>query len=629
LESKRACDAIVPATGSQSSDSEALLPALTSLRFVAALLVFLFHFPPEGRVWQVVAGEGHVGVNIFFVLSGFLITLRYGERLARGDVGLREYFVRRAARILPLYYTVFLLSQLAVGEGIAVAGRIPEWTLTQAFFGESVHDLVVPTSWSLTVEECFYVVAPVLFLVLAATQRRWPRSPFVTAAVLLVGVVLGLTGLGAVVYVVLDGSGPGFLRSAREIASHTLFGRFYDFGVGVLAALIWRSPAARGSLPRRPMAALAGTLASTALIVAAQAGMHRAGGIEGPRWADVWGWGLVLGPAAAALILLLAVPTNPVARILSWEPFLYLGKISYALYLIQLTAIGKGLLYRVIPRQEGALALVLLYLGMTALSVLLYELVEEPARRLVLRIAGLQKQARARPPSRMTRLSAATALALVVMGQAAWSSWSSLERALGPVTLAELTSVGVAPDDMLRVPAAAIESGRDVLLVGFPRRWREGWGDDLRAPHGLHVFLESSPVAFARRDPGVTPAAFYRGPRAEYLALRVQGHPNDVIVIRDSPRLVAAIHLERLLATPEATGLMAALLAAGLSLALFAGRGTAAVPAAVAMCLGAAIWWSLGIHDLKMAPIIIAMECVLAVGLLIRPRWSRAGTAHS
>src|SRR5713101_1249714 len=120
--------------------------ALTSLRFLAALLVFVFHFQPRRGGLKVVIGQGHVGVGIFFVLSGFLITLRYFPDRARGEFRMGEYFLRRAARSLPL-------------------------------FGESLHLFAIPTSWSLTVEECFYALAPLLFLAIAAAQRRAPRRP--------------------------------------------------------------------------------------------------------------------------------------------------------------------------------------------------------------------------------------------------------------------------------------------------------------------------------------------------------------------------------------------------------------------------------------------------------------------
>src|SRR5712692_7966422 len=99
--------------------------ALTSLRFLAALLVFVFHFQPRTNGLEVVIGQGHVGVGIFFVLSGFLITLRYFPDRAHREFRLGEYILRRAARILPLYYTVFILSlYLASGE-LSVAGRLP------------------------------------------------------------------------------------------------------------------------------------------------------------------------------------------------------------------------------------------------------------------------------------------------------------------------------------------------------------------------------------------------------------------------------------------------------------------------------------------------------------------------
>src|SRR2546428_7022138 len=162
--------------------------ALTSLRFLAALLVFVFHFQPRSGGLDVVIGQGHVGVGIFFVLSGFLITLRYFPDQARGKFRVGEYFLRRAARILPLYYTVFILSQYLANGGLSFADRVPEWTLTQALFGESLHLFVIPTSWSLTVEECFYALAPLVFLAIAAAQRRAPRRPMLAAAAVLLGV---------------------------------------------------------------------------------------------------------------------------------------------------------------------------------------------------------------------------------------------------------------------------------------------------------------------------------------------------------------------------------------------------------------------------------------------------------
>ena len=166
---------VAPAPSSRALPTQ---PALTTLRFVAALLVFLFHFQPKTILWAPIATQGHVGVSLFFVLSGFLISGRYAEPFDRGDVRLFDYWIRRAARILPLYYAVFILSQLAAAGRVSISTDTwPEWTLTQALFGESLHRFVIPTSWSLTVEECFYLLAPAVFALLRWATARLPFDP--------------------------------------------------------------------------------------------------------------------------------------------------------------------------------------------------------------------------------------------------------------------------------------------------------------------------------------------------------------------------------------------------------------------------------------------------------------------
>jgi peptidoglycan/LPS O-acetylase OafA/YrhL len=567
-----------------------------------------------------------VGVSIFFVLSGFLITARYGEGLARGEVGLRDYFVRRAARILPLYYAVFVLSQLvSTGSVSFAAARIPEWTLTQALFGESIHDLVVPTSWSLTVEECFYALAPPLFWLLAKVHRRVPRHPMAGSVLLLLGITGALVAMGVLVWTLLDGRGPGFLRSPQSVLAHTLSGRFYDFACGILAALLWRArgPSLAAALAR-PAVSVAATAACAAAIVAAQWGMHRAGGVAGTHWV-LWAWGLLLAPGAAGLIVCLTLPANPAARGLGWAPFVYLGKLSYALYLVQLTPLGRGLFYRMIERQDGAPALLLLYLGLTAVSVLLYELVEEPARKFILRRAGLEARVPSGRAPRLARLGAAAVVAVAVAGQTGSLALSSLGRTQGPVTLAEVAAAGVGSADLLHVRGSEASWGRDVLLVGLPRRWREGWADDLHAPSALRVFVDGTPLPFTRAEPDRGgPAAFYRGPRAEYLALRVDSDPERVVVVRETPGLFARVHGRRLLDSPDNLMIVFTCSVAALCLAGLALRSRRA-PWRLAATLGVlalAAWWMLGLYRVRWSIAIIAAECVLLLVLAVHA-WTR------
>ena len=584
-----------------------LYPALTSLRFVAALLVFLFHFPPEGPVWSVVAGEGHVGVNIFFVLSGFLIALRYGEGFARGEIRLADYFLRRAARILPLYYAVLFLSLgLARFEPVSWAALWPELTLTQALFGESVNHLVIPTSWSLTVEECFYASAPAVLFAMAALRRRAPGRPLLAPALVLTLATVVLFAAGALIWTLLDGRGPGFLRSPDQVVRHTIFGRFYDFAIGAFAAAGFARGSWRGLVDRGRSAALA-TLVAVVLIVASQWGMSRAGGIDGPHWAQAWSWSALLAPATALLIVALTARGNPAARALGQPVLVYLGKISYALYLVQLTPLGKGLFYRVTPHY-GLFTLLFLYAGMTLVSAALYELVEEPARKLILRLAGLERDSPAPAPSAsLARPAGALALGLALAVQGV--SWGvvALDRRLGPVTLDELRAAGLRETDFHEVLDA--RWGREVVLAGVPRRWREGWRHDLRAPSGIHVFVEGESVAFSRREPaGPGRAAFFRGPRAEHLALRVDRVPAGVVLVRQWPLTEARVRLSRWWRSPADALAVGALLALCAGLAgVVAGAFTprVAVGLALAMVLG---WILLDLREERWGLAVMALE---------------------
>jgi len=595
-------------------------PALTSLRFVAALLVFLFHFQPEGAAWQIVAPEGHVGVNIFFVLSGFLITLRYADGFARGGIRLSEYFVRRAARILPLYYAVFFLS-LALGRGEPELSWAlwPELTLTQALFGESVQTLVIPTSWSLTVEECFYATAPLVLWGIA--RARTPRRPLLSAAMVLAVVTLVLFALGALVWTILDGRGPGFLRAPDQVVRHTIFGRFYDFAIGAFAARLFSAGGRWKDVLARRWPGLAATAVAAVLVGVSQWGMHAAGGVDGPHWAQAWSWSVLLAPATALLILALTSPGNPAARALGIAPLEYLGKVSYALYLVQSTPLGKGLFYRLIPH-TGDFTLVLLYAGMTLVSAALYELVEEPARKLVLRVAGLEKRAVAAPRAPIStpiRLATAGVLALSLALQCATWAMASLSRAAGPVPLEELRAAGLRDTDVHQALHNDVRWGRDVILAGIPRRWREGWRHDLRAPSGLYVFADGRAIPFSRREPaGDETAAFFRGPRAEHLAVRLTAMPQDLTLIRRWPPTEVRLHLSRLRQSPRECAAVGVLFAVVLALAFVALRRLAPRPA-LALALGLLLaWWVFGLYGQTWALGVIVGECAAGIVLAVR-----------
>ncbi|MBO2009761.1 acyltransferase family protein [Hymenobacter negativus] len=147
------------------------LPGLDHLRALAISLVFLFHyriFPhPE---WLMEFGRfGWTGVDLFFVLSGYLISAQLLAEIARrGTISLRTYFIKRTLRILPAYLAVvavyFLVPAFREREALP-----PLWkflTFTQNFGLDLMHAGTFSHAWSLCVEEQFYLLLPLLLLVL-------------------------------------------------------------------------------------------------------------------------------------------------------------------------------------------------------------------------------------------------------------------------------------------------------------------------------------------------------------------------------------------------------------------------------------------------------------------------------
>jgi len=596
------------------------MPALTALRAVAALLVFLYHFPPQGHgrlldlvtsqghvgLVDVVTSQGHVGVTVFFVLSGFLITLRYYPPFARGERGLSDYFVRRAARILPLYFVVLTLTHLLSTGFVPVdAGHLLEWTITHALFGSSPDILTVPTSWSLTVEECFYASAPLLFLWVAALRRRLGALPG-TALALAAGVA-GLLLAGSLVLRLAPALGAADLRFLSDevlLRSRTVFGRFPDFAVGAAAGLLFLSGRVEAAWRRRRGALVSTVLSASgaALLVAGQAGMMRDAAIPLAEW----NWNPLVVVASAALVLASTCKQAPLSRLLALRGFVYLGRISYALYLIQLTPLGEQLMYRLLPERNGSVNLLALYVGMSLVSALLFELVEEPARETILAV-WRGRSVRALLPAR-TDLARGLAVA-VLLGALTLQHGLWTFGAMDPVDEAQVERVlGPESGDVLRATIDAPRDGGEPRLW-LPEAWRRGRPGDQRPPPSLLVFVDGRPVPFLGAQPPTGPeaTAYYRRSRAEYLRLQVEP-PAAVTVVNLGPLVALALTWSRWIEAPVLA--TAPPLLAVAALIWWRRRGWIWAPRT---CLALAaslvtVWLVSGIHLQPWAPLALSLE---------------------
>ncbi|HEX5742126.1 MAG TPA: acyltransferase family protein [Pilimelia sp.] len=375
-------------------------PDIEGLRALAVLLVVLGHAGLTS-----VAG-GYVGVDVFFVISGFVITgalLR--EARDTGTVAIARFYARRALRLIPAAVPVLLAVLVAtwVLEPLR-AVRTALDTLASATYVINIRLPYVGTDyfrhgeppspvqhfWSLAVEEQFYLLWPLLLVLLLARHRRRGRSGVPGRRIAAVVALVAAASLAASV---------ALTATAASWAYFSLPTRAWELAVGVLLALggdrLRRLP--------RPVAAALTPLGLAAVGVAA-ATFDESTAFPGyAALLPVLGTAAVLAGGGRA-------PGGPAGWLLGWAPVQYLGRLSYSWYLWHwplLTFGAVALDAPLTPRQGLALAAVAL--GVAAAS---HHLLENPVRHLpALRLAP------ARGLALGTGLSAATALTALVATQ--------------------------------------------------------------------------------------------------------------------------------------------------------------------------------------------------------------------
>ena len=341
---------------------------IQGLRAVAVLAVVLFHagLPLPG---------GFLGVDAFFVISGHVITrMLLRESAATGRIDLPRFYIRRFRRLAPALVPVLLVTLVAsaliqsprLGDttmrttlgGSAGVANFVVYQTTGGYFEPAAASNALLHIWSLSVEEQFYLVFPVLLLGLLLLARRMRARALPAAALLAITAASAAIAMTAAAGV--DLPGPMFLTSYYSPVT-----RAWEFGAGALAAMI---PAAR--LLRRPRLATVAHALGAVMLVLALVGIHGSDQGVGPA---------TLLPVVGTALLLLAgaSATGPVAAVLRSGPSIRLGDISYSWYLWHWPAIV--LASALVP--DSTPAKVAAAVGALVPAVLSYRFLEQPIRR--------------------------------------------------------------------------------------------------------------------------------------------------------------------------------------------------------------------------------------------------------
>ncbi|MGI8936826.1 MAG: acyltransferase family protein [Iamia sp.] len=466
----------------------AYVPALDGLRAVAVVGVMLFH---GGVSW--VSG-GYLGVDVFFVLSGYLITtLLLREQVGTGGIDLRSFWTRRLRRLLPALLA--LLAAVAVatpffvadperasvrGDALASLAYVANWRFIltdQSYFAGAPSPL--RHLWSLSVEEQWYIVFPVV-LVLALRRARRLVPLIIALAAATVASALWMAQLAS------GGGDPSRAYYGTDTRAHSL-----------LAGALLAAVAAQWPLHRhRRLLGLVGLLGAVG-VVASYLLVS-----EGDLWMYRGGF-LGLALATAALVAAVALPRSPLpwTRALAVAPLVAIGRVSYGLYLwhwpvnVFLSPGRTGL-------DGGGIDDVALLALRTAVAVgftlASYSLIEVRVRRegidgLRLRFPGLRGS---RPATAL--VCGALVVWLLVAGTVGTSQGGSSTTVAGlPAELADVergvpdlpeTTVATIPDRIREVVEAQgiapVPEDRPVkvLLVGDSVAWTLGYGAALAPP---------------------------------------------------------------------------------------------------------------------------------------------------
>ncbi|MBL4908242.1 MAG: acyltransferase, partial [Sneathiella sp.] len=296
---------------------------IDGLRAISVLAIFAFHLGFSSF------SGGFVGVDIFFVISGYLIIPRIVDGLETGTFSLADFYERRIRRILPALLLILIFSTV-VGFFILGPREYTEYSLSALaalvfganiffndrsdYFADAAHQKPLLHTWSLGVEEQFYILIPLILMGLWAFRRMSPRK-----------IVIAIT-VASFLYNLI------FLRINETHTFYLPMSRFWELGIGGMVAFYG------SSLGWGRRGALTSGFIGFFLILLAIFAIDDRNAYPGE---------IALIPVMGAALLILSghLHRTWLSEGLGWLPLRYMGRLSYSLYLIHWPAIVFVRLY--------------------------------------------------------------------------------------------------------------------------------------------------------------------------------------------------------------------------------------------------------------------------------------------
>lgn len=356
----------------RNSNAIQFLPALTGIRALCVYLIFLKHFNPfeSNTVAGGVTNQFFSFLSFFFVLSGFLIAYRYLSTGSLNRKTLTDYFVNRISRVFPiliiLITVTFLLYYFIDGQSFQsiIKPYIYNITLLKGF--SSTYYLTgIGPSWSMSVEELFYIIAPLVFFTVRSVKG-------------LAAFVLLMYLIAAVLVLLFGNNSEGFFSNYHFTFSTTFFGRAFEFACGIYLAYVLHGRIHDKFLSKIHAPTIIGGLL-IGLILFAQYQIANAHNIV--NGLDTFP-GLIVNNIALPIGILiffygLVYKESAIKKMLSTNVMVELGNSTYSFYLIH-TSFVAGLIQKYISTN-----VMIVFICMVVFSFLFYKTVEQPLAKAI------------------------------------------------------------------------------------------------------------------------------------------------------------------------------------------------------------------------------------------------------